>query len=69
MRFDSSIDSLNIMRSESVMDLNSEINSYSPKARRSSIGQQRIEDNVFSSQPKSLGIGKYLFLCIHKNCL
>ncbi|XP_031784044.1 kinesin-like protein KIF13A isoform X10 [Nasonia vitripennis] len=62
MRFDSSIESLNIMRSESVMDLNSEINSFSNKSRRSSISQLRIEENVLSSQPKSLGIARPTFL-------
>ena len=59
MRFDSSMDSLNVTRSESVTDLNSELSM--PHTRRSSIGHTRNDDNFITTPPKSFGIGKNSF--------
>lgn len=65
MRFDTSMDSLNVTRSESVADLNSELNGL-PHPRRASVGHARTEDNFISTPPKPFGIGKrfVLFLFI-----
>lgn len=59
MRFDTSMDSLvNVTRSESVTDLNSELSNL-PHARRSSTGHARNDENNFlSTPPKPFGIGK-----------
>ncbi|XP_029155679.1 kinesin-like protein KIF13A isoform X3 [Nylanderia fulva] len=60
MRFDTSMDSLNVTRSESVTDLNSEINGL-PHPRRASIGHVRNDENNFiSAPPKTFGIGSIL---------
>ncbi|XP_043288221.1 kinesin-like protein KIF13A isoform X4 [Venturia canescens] len=55
MRFDTSMDSLNVTRSESVTDLNSELNGL-PHPRRASVGHARTEDNFISTPPKPFGI-------------
>ena len=62
MRFDNSIDSLNVVRSESVTDLNSDINNLTHHTRRSSIGLLRAEEGNQTSQSKPFGIGKYSLL-------
>lgn len=60
MRFDTSMDSLNVTRSESVTDLNMEINGL-PHQRRASIGHARNDENNFiSAPPKPFGIGKHI---------
>jgi hypothetical protein len=58
MRFDTSMDSLNVTRSESVTDLNTEINGL-PHPRRASTGHARNDENFISAPPKSFGIGKH----------
>ncbi|KAK2583279.1 hypothetical protein KPH14_009285 [Odynerus spinipes] len=55
MRFDTSMDSLNVTRSESVTDLNSELNGL-PHSRRASTGHARNEENFVSAPPKAFGI-------------
>lgn len=57
MRFDTSMDSLNVTRSESVTDLNTEINGL-PHPRRASTGHARNDENFISAPPKPFGIGK-----------
>lgn len=57
MRFDTSMDSLNVTRSESVTNLNSELNGL-PHPRRASIGHLRSDDNLLTPPPKPFGIGK-----------
>lgn len=58
MRFDASLDSLNVTRSESVTDLNSELTGIA-HLRRGSSGHIRNEDHVLSAPPtKPFGIGK-----------
>jgi len=66
MRFDTSMDSLNVTRSESVTDLNTEINGL-PHPRRASTGHTRNDENFISAPPKSFGIGKNVsyLLCQH----
>ncbi|XP_020290854.1 kinesin-like protein KIF13A isoform X1 [Pseudomyrmex gracilis] len=59
MRFDTSMDSLNVTRSESVTDLNTEINGL-PLPRRASIGHARNDENFISAPPKPFGIGSIL---------
>lgn len=59
MRFDTSMDSLNVTRSESVTDLNTEINGL-PHPRRASIGHARNDENFISAPPKPFGIGKHI---------
>ncbi|KAL0106196.1 hypothetical protein PUN28_016124 [Cardiocondyla obscurior] len=54
MRFDMSMDSLNVTRSESVTDLNME--NGLPHPRRASTGHTRNEDNFISAPPKTFGI-------------
>lgn len=63
MRFDTSMDSLvNVTRSESVTDLNSELNGL-PHTRRQSAGHARNDDNNFLTMPpKPYGIGKQFFI-------
>ncbi|KAL0106193.1 hypothetical protein PUN28_016124 [Cardiocondyla obscurior] len=58
MRFDMSMDSLNVTRSESVTDLNME--NGLPHPRRASTGHTRNEDNFISAPPKTFGIGSIL---------
>lgn len=60
MRFDTSMDSLNVTRSESVTDLNTEINGL-PLPRRASIGHTRNDENFISAPPKPFGIGKHVY--------
>ncbi|XP_011262990.1 kinesin-like protein KIF13B isoform X5 [Camponotus floridanus] len=55
MRFDTSMDSLNVTRSESVTDLNTEMNGL-PHPRRASIGHTRNDENFISAPPKPFGI-------------
>ncbi|XP_072765535.1 kinesin-like protein KIF13A isoform X6 [Anoplolepis gracilipes] len=55
MRFDTSMDSLNVTRSESVTDLNTELNGL-PHPRRASIGHTRNDENFISAPPKPFGI-------------
>lgn len=57
MRFDTSMDSLNVTRSESVTDLNTELNGL-PHSRRASTGHARNDENFVSAPPKTFGIGK-----------
>lgn len=59
MRFDTSMDSLNVTRSESVTDLNTEINGL-PHPRRASTGHARNDENFISAPPKPFGIGKHI---------
>ncbi|XP_070160505.1 kinesin-like protein KIF13A isoform X7 [Polyergus mexicanus] len=59
MRFDTSMDSLNVTRSESVTDLNTEMNGL-PHPRRASIGHTRADENFISAPPKPFGIGSIL---------
>ncbi|XP_014475580.1 PREDICTED: kinesin-like protein KIF13A isoform X3 [Dinoponera quadriceps] len=59
MRFDTSMDSLNVTRSESVTDLNTEMNGL-PHARRASTGHARNDENFISAPPKPFGIGSIL---------
>lgn len=61
MRLDTSMDSLNVTRSESVTDLNSELNGLA-HTRRASIGHGRNEDNLITSPSpvKPFGIGENL---------
>ncbi|XP_011349120.1 kinesin-like protein KIF13B isoform X1 [Ooceraea biroi] len=59
MRFDTSMDALNVTRSESVTDLNTEINGL-PHPRRASTGHARNDENFISAPPKSFGIGSIL---------
>lgn len=59
MRFDTSMDSLNVTRSESVTDLNSEVNGL-PHPRRASIGHARNDENFIAAPPKPFGIGKHV---------
>lgn len=63
MRFDTSMDSLNVTRSESVTDLNTEINGL-PHPRRASIGHARNDENFISAPPKPFGIGKHILYLI-----
>ncbi|KAL6260053.1 hypothetical protein P5V15_007591 [Pogonomyrmex californicus] len=58
MRFDMSMDSLNVTRSESVTDLNME--NGLPHPRRASIGHARNDENFISAPPKPFGIGSIL---------
>ncbi|CAL1677356.1 unnamed protein product [Lasius platythorax] len=55
MRFDTSMDSLNVTRSESVTDLNTELNGL-PHPRRASTGHARNDENFISAPPKPFGI-------------
>ncbi|KAI4487926.1 hypothetical protein M0802_011688 [Mischocyttarus mexicanus] len=57
MRFDTSMDSLSVTRSESVTDLNTELNGL-PHSRRASTGHARNDENFVSAPPKAFGIGK-----------
>ncbi|XP_015600896.1 kinesin-like protein KIF13B isoform X3 [Cephus cinctus] len=66
MRFDASMDSLNVTRSESVTDLNTEINGL-PHARRSSTGLSRNDENFLSTPPKPFGIARPTFLNLNLN--
>lgn len=61
MRFDTSMDSLNVTRSESVTDLNTEINGL-PLPRRASIGHVRNDENLIPAPPKPFGIGKHIYI-------
>ena len=64
MRFDMSTDSLNVTRSESVTDLNSELSGL-PHPRRASVGHARNEENFLTTPPKPFGIGKQFFVVIY----
>ncbi|XP_012274731.1 kinesin-like protein KIF13B isoform X2 [Orussus abietinus] len=66
MRFDTSMDSLNVTRSESVTDLNSELNGL-PHPRRTSSGHSRNDENFLTSPPKSFGIARPTFLNLNLN--
>ncbi|KAL0106194.1 hypothetical protein PUN28_016124 [Cardiocondyla obscurior] len=65
MRFDMSMDSLNVTRSESVTDLNME--NGLPHPRRASTGHTRNEDNFISAPPKTFGIARPTFLNLNLN--
>lgn len=58
MRSDTSMDSLNVTRSESVTDLNTELNGLL-HSRRASTGHARNDENFISAPSKSFGIGKH----------
>ncbi|XP_011311127.1 kinesin-like protein KIF13B isoform X5 [Fopius arisanus] len=60
MRFDTSMDSLSVTRSESVTDLNSELNCLPHHSRRSSLGHTRNDDNFLNSSSKTFGIGSII---------
>ncbi|XP_046837020.1 kinesin-like protein KIF13B isoform X2 [Vespa crabro] len=60
MRFDTSMDSLNVTRSESVTDLNTELNGMPHSRRSSSTGHARNDENFVSPPPKTFGIGSIL---------
>ncbi|XP_074113498.1 kinesin-like protein KIF13A isoform X5 [Cotesia typhae] len=56
MRFDTSMEALSVTRSESVTDLNSELNGL-PHPRRASVGHARNDDSPFNTSPlKPFGI-------------
>ncbi|XP_044582123.1 kinesin-like protein KIF13A isoform X7 [Cotesia glomerata] len=56
MRFDTSMEALSVTRSESVTDLNSELNGL-PHPRRASVGHARNDDSPFNTTPlKPFGI-------------
>ncbi|XP_026672214.1 kinesin-like protein KIF13B isoform X3 [Ceratina calcarata] len=59
MRSDTSMDSLNVTRSESVTDLNTELNGL-PHPRRASIGHARNDENLVPAPAKPFGIGSIL---------
>lgn len=61
MRSDTSMDSLNVTRSESVTDLNSELNGLL-HSRRASTGHTRNDENFVSAPTKPFGIGKQTFI-------
>lgn len=64
MRFDTSMDSLNVTRSESVTDLNMEMNGL-PHPRRASIGHARNDENFIAAPPKPFGgIGENILCSI-----
>lgn len=67
MRFDTSMDSLKVHRSESVTDLNSELSNLT-LSRRPSSEHARNEENFLTVPPKPFGIGMYhnLFLSLEK---
>lgn len=60
MRSDTSMDSLNVTRSESVTDLNTELNGLL-HSRRASTGHTRNDENFVSAPAKPFGIGKQTF--------
>lgn len=61
MRSDTSMDSLNVTRSESVTDLNTELNGIL-HSRRASTGHTRNDENFVSAPvSKPFGIGKQMF--------
>ncbi|XP_063992810.1 kinesin-like protein KIF13A isoform X2 [Diachasmimorpha longicaudata] len=60
MRFDTSLDSLSVTRSESVTDLNSELNCLPHHSRRASLGHNRNEDSFLNAPAKSFGIGSII---------
>lgn len=66
MRFDTSMETLSVTRSESVTDLNSELNGLPHHPRRASVGHARNDDSLLNTTPlKPFGIGKsftYLFI-------
>ncbi|XP_076381671.1 kinesin-like protein KIF13A isoform X6 [Megalopta genalis] len=59
MRSDTSMDSLNVTRSESVTDLNSELNGML-HSRRASTGHTRNDENFVTTPSKPFGIGSIL---------
>ncbi|XP_076398158.1 kinesin-like protein KIF13A isoform X3 [Megachile rotundata] len=59
MRSDTSMDSLNVTRSESVTDLNTELNGLL-HSRRASTGHTRNEENFVTTPSKPFGIGSIL---------
>ncbi|KAG5312244.1 KI13B protein, partial [Acromyrmex insinuator] len=65
MRFDMSMDSLNVTRSESVTDLNME--NGLPHPRRASTGHTRNDENFISVPPKPFGIARPTFLNLNLN--
>ena len=60
MRSDTSMDSLNVTRSESVTDLNTELNGLL-HSRRASASHARNDENFVSAPVKPFGIGKQTF--------
>lgn len=66
MRFENtSMDSLTVTRSESVTDLNSELNG-APHPRRASLGgHARNDDNFLNTPSKPFGLGKITILFIY----
>ncbi|KAF3424428.1 hypothetical protein E2986_04046 [Frieseomelitta varia] len=60
MRSDTSMDSLNVTRSESVTDLNTELNGLL-HSRRASASHARNDENFVSAPAKPFGIGKQTF--------
>lgn len=58
------MEALSVTRSESVTDLNSELNGL-PHPRRASVGHARNDDSPFNTSPlKPFGIGKKFYLFI-----
>ncbi|CAD6208948.1 GSCOCG00010762001-RA-CDS [Cotesia congregata] len=67
MRFDTSMEALSVTRSESVTDLNSELNGL-PHPRRASVGHARNDDSPFNTTPlKPFGIARPTFLNLNPN--
>ncbi|XP_033209116.1 kinesin-like protein KIF13A [Belonocnema kinseyi] len=66
MRFDTSMDSLKVPRSESVTDLNSALSNLKI-SRRPSSGHARNEENFITAPPKPFGIARPTFLNLNLN--
>ncbi|KOC61693.1 Kinesin-like protein KIF13A, partial [Habropoda laboriosa] len=66
MRSDTSMDSLNVMRSESVTDLNTELNGIL-HSRRASTGHTRNDENFVPAPAKPFGIARPTFLNLNLN--
>ncbi|XP_020720811.1 kinesin-like protein KIF13A isoform X8 [Bombus affinis] len=66
MRSDTSMDSLNVTRSESVTDLNTELNGLL-HSRRASTGHTRNDENFVSAPAKPFGIARPTFLNLNLN--
>ncbi|KOX74799.1 Kinesin-like protein KIF13A [Melipona quadrifasciata] len=66
MRSDTSMDSLNVTRSESVTDLNTELNGLL-HSRRASASHARNDENFVSAPAKPFGIARPTFLNLNLN--
>ncbi|XP_057328265.1 kinesin-like protein KIF13B isoform X4 [Microplitis mediator] len=68
MRFDTSMETLSVTRSESVTDLNSELNGLPHHPRRASVGHTRNDDSLLNTTPlKPFGIARPTFLNLNPN--